>query len=132
MELWPGRGRARVTRMVAHADGRSSGPIESVLRAICIEVPGLSVEPQVKVTRAGRVIGTVDLADQALRIIIEAEGFEFHGDRLAFDRDCWRYDECVAAGWVVLRFTWDHVMNRPEWVREILEQVVATRRPVVA
>lgn len=130
--FWPGRGRARVTRVVAHADGRSSGPIESVLRAICLEVPGLSVEPQVKVTRAGRVIGTVDLADKALRIIIEAEGFEFHGDRLAFDRDCWRYDECVAAGWVVLRFTWDHVMNRPEWVREILEHVVATRRPVVA
>ncbi|MGB4809631.1 MAG: DUF559 domain-containing protein, partial [Candidatus Phosphoribacter baldrii] len=114
-----------------HADGRSSGPIESVLRAICLQIPGLSVTPQARIERDGRFLATVDLADERLRIVIEAEGFEFHGDREGFDRDCHRYDELVADGWVVLRFTWEHVMRRDRWVARILAATVAHRMTLV-
>ena len=30
----------------------------------------------------------------------------------------------VADGWTVLRFTWEDVMFRPEWVREVLVRAV--------
>lgn len=128
---WPARGRQRVTRVARHADARSSGPIESVLRAICLQVPGLSVTPQVRIEPNGTFLATVDLADERLGIVIEAEGFEFHGDREGFDRDCHRYDELVANGWVVLRFTWEHVMRRDRWVARILEATVAHRMTLV-
>ena len=128
---WPTRGRQRVLRVAAHADPRASGPIESVLRAICLEIPGLRVTAQVRVDRLGKFLALVDLADERLRIVIEAEGFEFHGDREGFDRDCRRYDELVAKGWVVLRFTWEHIMRRDRWVAQILAATVAHRMTMV-
>ena len=42
------RQRARVLKVARHADRRAANPFESVLRAIALGVPGLSVEPQVR------------------------------------------------------------------------------------
>jgi len=68
------------------------------------------------------------LADVRLRIVIEADSFAFHGVREQLRKDCWRYDELVSRGWVVLRFAWEQVMFAPEWVREILVQAVRCAR----
>lgn len=81
----------------------------------------------VRVHADGRFVAQVDLADERLRIVIEADSFEFHGDRQLFDRDCRRYDELVADGWLVLRFSWEQVMTRPVWVRQMLLAAVAQR-----
>lgn len=43
---------------------------------------------------------------------VEAEGFEYHSDKVAFARDCERYAELAAAGWLVCRFTWAQVVVR--------------------
>lgn len=123
----PARGRERITCVAEHADGRAAGPFESVVRAIALAVPGLRVVPQVRIHSNGRFVAQVDLADERLRIVIEADSFEFHGDRQLFDRDCRRYDELVADGWLVLRFSWEQVMTRPEWVRQMLVAAVAQR-----
>jgi hypothetical protein len=42
--------------------------------------------------------------------------------------DCRRYDELVIAGWLVLRFAWEHVMFEPEWVRHTIQGAIALRR----
>ena len=124
----PARGpRGRVGRVVEAADGRAANPFESVLRAIALDVPGLQVEPQVRIDRNGRWVGRVDLADQHLKIVLEADIYEFHGEGELFEKDCVRYDELVADGWLVLRFPWKRVMARSEWVREIIEATVALR-----
>jgi very-short-patch-repair endonuclease len=69
----------------------------------------------------------VDLADPELKIAVEADSFEHHGSRAALVRDCERYDALSAAGWTVLRFTWEHVMSRPDWVTATVR---ATREAV--
>lgn len=108
------------------ADSASANPLESVLRAICLDVPGLQVEPQVEVELSHRAI--VDLADQPLGIVIEAEGFETHGTRDGFDKDCRRYTEMVCAGHIVLRFTYTQVMRDPDWVRaRVIEAITLSR-----
>ena len=117
--------------MAAAADPRAANPFESVLRAIASEVRGLSLTPQVRIERDGRFVGIVDLADESLRIVVEADSLEHHGDRISFERDCRRYDELVADGWVVLRFSWDHVMTKSDWVREIIAAVVVQRQSLV-
>jgi very-short-patch-repair endonuclease len=124
----PPRLRARVARVVAAGDSRAANPFESVLRSVALGVPGLSVRPQFGIRDADGWIGRVDLADEALRIVLEADSHEFHTEPEAFARDCWRYDRLVADDWVVLRFPWLHVMNRQEAIHDLLARVVARRQ----
>ena len=109
--------------MVAAARADAANPFESVLRSIASSVPGLRVEPQRLIT-----LGTgwvrPDLVDEDLRIVLEADSFEWHGSRAALARDARRYNHLVAAGWLVLRFTWEEVMFDPDGVRKVLVAVV--------
>ena len=34
------------------------------------------------------------------------------------------YEQLVAEGWLVLRFSWDQVMNHPERIRELVRRTV--------
>lgn len=122
------RHRSKVLKVARYADRRAANPFESVLRAIAIGVPGLVVEPQVRL-RYDDLFAKVDLADESLQIVIEADSHEFHAERRAFDRDCRRYDELVVRDWLVLRFTREQVMFEPEWVTSVLIRAVARRRP---
>jgi very-short-patch-repair endonuclease len=58
---------------------------------------------------------------------VEAEGFEFHGSRRDFAADCYRYDELNAAGWLVLRFTYEQVIGDPAWVVATVRAALAQR-----
>lgn len=122
-----GPGSARLRRVAAHADGRAANPFESVLRAIALEVPGLRVEPQVRIRGPLALDVRPDLVDRHLRIVLEADSFQWHGDRAALRRDARRYDLLVAAGWIVLRFAWEDVMHDQDWVRSVLAAVVDER-----
>jgi very-short-patch-repair endonuclease len=132
-DLHPARGRQRVAAVARGASAQAANPFESVLRAICLEVAGLEVVPQVEIAVEG-FFARVDLADVGLRIVIEADSFEFHGGRDRLRHDCWRYDELVARGWIVLRFAWEQVMFAPDWVRLMLVEAVqrARERALVA
>lgn len=121
-----GPGAARARRVAAAADGRAANPFESALRATCLEVGGLDVVPQVTI-RDPHLLGRPDLTDVRLKVVLEADSFEWHGDRAALHRDANRYNALVAAGWLVLRFSWEEVMFHPERVRAVLEAVVAAR-----
>lgn len=124
----PRRQRDKVLAVARAADPRAANPFESVLRAIAMTVPGLSVVPQ-HVVKDSTFWARVDLADESLRIVIEAESFEFHGSRKAFDRDCRRYNALIVRGWLVVRFSWEQVMFEPELVADPLRAMVALRRP---
>lgn len=124
---WP-RGRSlRVSQVLAAADAQAQGPFESVLRAIALDVPGLRVVTQHRIDVEGGFLARVDLADLRLRMVLEADSFEFHGLPELMDKDCRRYDELVVDGWLVLRFSWSQVMTKDEWVRSVLERGVAVR-----
>lgn len=113
--------RARCLRVAQAADGRADNPFESVLRAIALDVPGLSVEPQVWVSNDARA----DLVDRRLRLVLEADSFEFHGRRHQLVHDCQRYNAFVVNGWLVVRFAYEQVMGDPDYVREVLVAMVA-------
>lgn len=121
------RQRRRVLHVARLASPRAANPFESVLRAIALQVPGLTVEPQLAIRYDG-FFAQVDLGDESLRIVLEADSFEFHTQRRDFDRDCRRYDELVARDWLVLRFTWEQVMFDPDWVARIITDVVRLSR----
>lgn len=125
-EAMPDRHRPRCLRVAEQADGRAANPFESVLRAIALDVPGLTPEPQVVISGPGFSVRP-DLVDRERRVVAEADSFEWHGSRSALKADCRRYNTLALRGWLVLRFSWEDVMFNPDYVRECLE--VAAARP---
>ena len=119
-EAMPARYRARCLRVARAASALADNPFESVLRAIALDIEGLHVRPQVWIGEIGRA----DLVDSALGLVVEAESFEFHGKRPLLSRDCERYNAFVLEGRLVVRFSWEHVMFRPGYVREVLRAAV--------
>jgi very-short-patch-repair endonuclease len=119
-----GAGAARIRRVVELASPDAANPFESCLRAIALEVPGLDVTPQVWITSISPAVRP-DLVDRELRMVLEADSFEWHGRRDQLRRDARRYDQLVVDGWLVLRFSWEDVMFDPEFVRDVLVRAVA-------
>jgi very-short-patch-repair endonuclease len=56
----------------------------------------------------------LDRAWPHVRFAVEADGFQFHGNRLQWKRDRRRIAAIEVAGWRVLHVTWDDVTARPE------------------
>lgn len=120
-------GRLKAVRVARHADARSANPFESVLRSLSLDVPGLSLQPQLPVRVGSRTIHP-DLGDGELRIAVEADSYEFHTTPRQIDIDCERYTELALDGWLVCRFSWPQAMHRQDWVRTALARAAANRR----
>lgn len=119
-----GPGSPQMRRVAECASAEAANPFESVLRAVAVDVPGLHVEPQVTV-REPDIVARPDLVDVGLRILLEADSFEWHGGRAQLSADARRYDLLVVNGWLVLRFSYEHVMTQPDFVRRVLVAAVA-------
>ncbi len=119
-----GPGAVQVRRICRRSDGRAANPFESMLRAIAHDVPGLDLQPQVTIADGDFTVRP-DLVDAKLRVVAEADSFEWHGKRAALASDCRRYNMLVINGWIVLRFCYEDVMFHPDEVRRVLIAVVA-------
>ena len=119
----PSTGRREAVRVAREATPLAANPFESVLRAIALDVPGLDVRPQVVIDERAMTCRP-DLVDTERRLVLEADSWEFHGHRKALHRDCERYNALVIRGWTVLRFSWEHVLLEPDYVREVLVTAV--------
>lgn len=119
-----GPGAAEARRVAAHADGRAANPLESVLRALTIDV-GMTLTPQLEVADPG-LYAVVDLGSEELRLIVEAEGYETHGTRKGLRRDCRRHSLFAIHGWTSLRFAYEDVMFEQEWLRWVLRSWLIT------
>ena len=124
-----GPGAAKVRRVLGRADDRAANPFESVLRHLSLDVPGLRLVPQ-RVVVGSRQTVRPDLVDEDLRIVVEADSFEWHGGRGDLRRDARRYNLLVVDGWLVLRFSWEDVMFDADYVREVLTAAARMRTQV--
>lgn len=129
-DLRTGRGSVRARRVAALADGRAANPFESAVRGTLLENGLTGFEPQVWVELADRTKIRVDLADEALQMIAEADSFAWHGDRRALASDCRRYGEAVRTGRTVLRVAWEQAMFEEEWLGQLFVDVADQQRAV--
>lgn len=121
-----GPGRPNAVRVACEAIMCSESFLESMLRSLLIDAGIEGFEAQVVVDADG-VRVRVDFGHRTARLALEAEGYEFHGSPGAFAADCRRYDNLVAAGWLVLRFTYQQVLGDPAWVVETVRSALASR-----
>jgi very-short-patch-repair endonuclease len=60
-------------------------------------------------------------------VIVETDGWGFHGHRAAFERDRARDSRLAARGWLVVRVTWRRLRGAPFEVTAELAQTLALR-----
>jgi hypothetical protein len=75
----------------------------------------------------GRVVAELDFAQVDLRIAIEVDGRAYHSDRRSFERDRSRQNALSIDGWLVLRFTWEQITERPGEVIAVIRAAIAHR-----
>lgn len=77
----------------------------------------------------------VQLPDRRIRVdflypdaalVIETDGYAYHGDHQSFDEDRERDAELQSLGLCVLRFTWAQLKWRRGWVADIIRRHLAT------
>lgn len=122
-----GPGSARLRKVVNACDPRAASAMESLLRGLLIAAGITCFQPQFEVFSGGSRIATCDLGDAASRVLLEADSFSWHGSASALARDARRYDELVALGYVILRFTWEHLLPDASWVVETVRRVLVLR-----
>lgn len=109
------RASARVTwlRTLLATGAHSQAEEELVRLLIEAGISGFAVNYPLAV--AGREY-RIDVAFPEQRVAVEVDGRAFHTDHRSFQRDRTRQNDLVAAGWRVLRFTWEDLTRRPEQV----------------
>lgn len=70
---------------------------------------------------------TADFAWPAERVVVETDGWGFHGHRMAFEQDRARDAHLAARGWIVVRVTWRQLHDSPMLVLVQLAQTLARR-----
>ena len=130
IERRSGPGRRGQRRLVELRDRAASGSRSEAEHRMChllarssgSWIPNYTVRDE-----HGRILAEIDFADPELKIAIEVDGRAFHSDRRSFERDRERQNMLVTRGWIVLRFTWERLVNDPEGVLAEVAAVLANR-----
>ena len=121
----PGIGALRrVLRERALDETPADSALEATFARLCRDagLPGPCLHPAIVVDG---VELHPDFGFEGTTVLVELDGWTYHGDRQAFERDRQRDQLLIGAGYRVLRFTWRQVVHQP-W------QVVATLRRALA
>ncbi len=116
-----GRGAARLRAVAAEAAPTRNDFERRMLRLIRKHrLPAAQVN-----VRLGRY--RPDFLWPRHRVVVETDGWQGHGHRLAFESDRARDAALQAAGYAVLRFTWRQIKDDPDLVAERIGEALRRR-----
>jgi very-short-patch-repair endonuclease len=121
----PGRkGASRLARLLdaGATSGFTRSKAERRMRELlrAAELP----QPQANAPLLGYV---ADFLWAEHKLVVEVDGYRFHSDRAAFERDRRRDQVFAAAGYTVVRVTWAQLSNEPLAVVARIAQSLAAR-----
>jgi len=113
-------------RVAALADSRSGSVLESLLRVLLVEA-GLAPDQSQYTIRdeEGRLVARVDYVYRSARLIVEADGFEFHRERADYRKDRRHANTFCRGDWSLLRFTWEDVRFDAAYVIDAVRHELA-------
>jgi very-short-patch-repair endonuclease len=125
-----GRRAGKLRRVAALADPRCGSVLESLLRVLLVEA-GVSLDKTQWTVRddEGVFVAVVDFAWLGARLIVEADGFEFHSERADYRKDRRRANAYCRSDWRLLRFTWEDIRHEPDYVAEAVRHELAKPLP---
>lgn len=110
LDRYPGRSGAPLLRsLIGSSTGMTRSEAEERFVAL-LKKGGLRV-PEVNAVLHGY---EVDCLWRAERVVVEIDGYAYHGSRHAFERDRRRDAALLAGGFRVLRVSWRQVTRTPE------------------
>lgn len=115
-------GAARLRALLAeHALGTTAtaNDFEELLIGICDDYGIPRPQCQVPIGRY-----RPDFVWPDRRLVVEADSWETHGTRKAFEDDRRKTAELSAMGWTVLRFTWTQMTRERAWVAARLRRAL--------
>lgn len=122
-------GTAQLRRLVASSRTGSLSAAEDRFHELLTDAGLRGWAANVPVLEAGRVIAVVDVLFGAARVAIEVDGYRSHGSAEAFQADRTKQNLLVAAGYLVLRFTWRDLVQRPDVVVRTVRSALAQQGP---
>lgn len=117
----PGNAPAHVRDALALADPGGKSVIETLARLALVDA-GYRVRTQPRFDG----VGDVDLLVEGL-VVVECDGYEYHRERREFRNDRRRDRVLHAGGLVVLRFTYEDIIDDPTCVVRAVEAALRTR-----
>ena len=117
------KGMARLRPILLDRLSMADAPNESELEALADEVfAGLDCPPLRKQAPIPWALtsGRVDRFIPEWGVVIELDGRRWHARTAAFEADRARDNAAVAAGFAVLRFTWQTLKRQPERCRQLI------------
>jgi very-short-patch-repair endonuclease len=111
MERCPRRKGVKALRALLEAEkdtGFTRSKAERILKRLVKEA---GLDPPIFNTHVEGM--EVDAYWPRQRLVVEVDGVRFHGHYQAFQRDRAKANRLIAAGYVVLRFTWAQLTGRP-------------------
>jgi len=115
-------GARRVKPLIESPKGPTRSELEDAFVAFT-ERFGLP-QPELNARVAGY---EVDALFREQRVIVELDGYQFHGTRQAFEKDRERDAATLAAGFVTVRITWERLTESPEKEADRLNAIIAGR-----
>ena len=112
----PRRGGAAVQRVLDFASSLSESVLESHARVVWAEAGLPAPVQQATIRVGGRFVARVDFMWPAARLVVEVDGLSKYDAPGALQAEKARQNALVAAGYTVLRFTWQDIRARPEAV----------------
>lgn len=105
----PGRDISRILAIIDRMSNTALKPsiesyFETRVESILLPISKFEIKRQYKIATP-QLNMRVDFAIPELKIIIEADGYDHHGGRVAYDKDKMRYAILQSHGWLVLNVT---------------------------
>lgn len=109
---YPGRRGVAVTRLLLESDSPPALTRSEAEARLLTLLRAADLPPTHLNKRLGR--HEVDMLWLPQRLVVEVDGFAYHANRAAFERDRLRDAELHAGGYRVIRVTWRQIQGAPE------------------
>jgi very-short-patch-repair endonuclease len=129
-QRWPGILKARTA--AEFADPRAASPLESISRVVFHEsdLPRPELQAILVADDWGSPVTIVDFYWEEFGVVGEADGLlkydgDDHAGRRALRDEKLRQEELEAMGYIVVRWTWEEIWRRPDWVVARIRRAMA-------
>lgn len=123
VETHPGcRGNRQLRELAALAASGSHSEGECLLAEL-MHAAGISGwAANKRIYDADGLAGIADFCFEEQRVIIEFDGYAWHSDHEKFEHDRVRQNRLI--GWKILRFTWTHLTQNPDYVIRAIKEAL--------
>ena len=128
LRLQSGRtGNVRLREILEQTADGAAARSERILHRLLRQggITGWRANVTIRFANGSKVV--VDVGIRALKIAIEVDGMAYHVTPDRFQADRTKQNRLCQLGWIVLRFTWADLNERPDYVIDVLHSAIVER-----